>query len=105
MTDTHADLGQAGVADLHTVLTALADPVRLEMARRLYNADDLLACVQLYDTITKATASHHFRILREAGLIERIPSGQAVHFALRRPDVEAAYPGLLGAVLAAANAR
>ncbi|EGD53283.1 ArsR/SmtB family transcription factor [Gordonia neofelifaecis] len=92
------------VADLQSVLSALADPVRLEMVRRLHNADAELSCTALYDTVTKATASHHFKILREAGVVARRPAGQGATYALRDADVEAAYPGLLSAVLAAANA-
>ena len=91
------------VADLHTVLTALADPVRLEMARRLYASGQALACTALYDTVGKATASHHFKILREAGIIERHAAGQGATYGLRVDDVDAAYPGLLAAVLSAAN--
>lgn len=93
------------VADLQSVLTALADPVRLEMVRRLADADEPMACTALYETVTKATASHHFKILREAGIVERLPQGQNVSFALRSDAVDDAYPGLLPSVLAAANRR
>jgi DNA-binding transcriptional ArsR family regulator len=93
----------ATVADLQSVLSALADPIRLEMVRRLHHAGGPLACTALYDTITKATASHHFKILREAGLAERRAVGAGVCFRLRETEVDAAYPGLLPAVLAAAD--
>ena len=52
------------------VLAALADPVRLEMVRRLAAADGPAVCATLYDGIGKSTASHHFKILREAGVID-----------------------------------
>ncbi|WOC12508.1 ArsR/SmtB family transcription factor [Gordonia sp. MP11Mi] len=91
------------VADLHTVLNALADPVRLEMARRLHDAGRELSCTSLYDTVGKATASHHFKILREAGIVVRHAAGQGATYALRADDVDAAYPGLLTAVLSAAH--
>ncbi|GAC78962.1 putative ArsR family transcriptional regulator [Gordonia malaquae NBRC 108250] len=90
------------VADLHAVLSALADPVRLEMARRLQHVDSL-SCSELYDTVTKATASHHFKILREAGVLQRRAAGQSARYSLRSDDVEAAFPGLLTAVLSAAD--
>lgn len=93
----------AAVADLHTVLTALADPVRLEMLRRLHNEDQPAACADLYDTVTKATASHHFKILREAGLVQRRAAGAGARYRLRARAVDREYPGLLSAVLAAAN--
>lgn len=102
MTGTTARLD---VADLHAVLSALADPVRLEMVRRLSRAGAPVSCTGLYDTVTKATASHHFKILREAGVIERRPAGQGAEYVLRDAEMEAAYPGLLTAVIAAANAR
>ncbi|GAA4668146.1 ArsR/SmtB family transcription factor [Gordonia humi] len=93
------------VADLHTVLAALAEPVRLEMTRRLFVTGEAVGCAALYDTVTKATASHHFKILREAGIVERHALGQGAAYTLRFEEVEAAYPGLLAAVLNAAPTR
>lgn len=55
------------VAPVHQVLAALQDPVRLEMVRRLRNAGAPVKCQLLYDGINKSTATHHFKILREAG--------------------------------------
>lgn len=92
------------VAPLATVLAALADPVRLEMVRRLAGAEGPVACGQLYDGIGKSTASHHFKTLREAGLIEKVVIEGHTHQQLRTDDVEAAHPGLLRAVTAEAVA-
>ena len=92
------------VADLQTVLSALADPVRLEMVRRLAAAEESVSCTLLYESVSKATASHHFKILRRAGLVQRRPMGQSAHYVLRRADVDEAYPALLGAILDAAAA-
>ncbi|WP_245569647.1 ArsR/SmtB family transcription factor [Gordonia shandongensis] len=94
-----------GLADLHTLLVALADPVRLEMVRRLYDARGEAACADLYDTVTKATASHHFKTLREAGIVERRRTGRGQGYVLRFAAVESAYPGLLFSILSAANRR
>lgn len=91
------------VASLQEVLGALGDAVRLEMVRRLVAAGGPLACTALYDGVGKSTASHHFKTLREAGLLERHVIGGAVHQALRREAIESAYPGLLTAVVAAAD--
>ncbi|WP_219635429.1 ArsR/SmtB family transcription factor [Nocardioides ungokensis] len=55
------------VAGLLEVLEALADPVRLEMVRRLDPDGTPAPCAALYDGVGKSTASHHFKILREAG--------------------------------------
>ena len=88
---------------LHTVLSALADPVRLEMVRRLHREQRPLACAELYDGVTKATASHHFKVLREAGLTRRDDLGATARQLLLVDEVNATYPGLLDAVLRAAD--
>ena len=92
-----------GVGTLQHVLAALSDPVRLEMVRRLMNAGGPSPCSLLYDGINKSTATHHFKALREAGVIERLVLEGQIHQRLRRAEVEAALPGLLNAVVAAAN--
>jgi DNA-binding transcriptional ArsR family regulator len=91
------------VGTLHQVLAALADPVRLEMVRRLAEAGEPIACAQLYVGINKSTASHHFKILREAGLTERVVIGGQTHQLLRSREVDDALPGVLPSVVAAAR--
>ncbi|NUS43713.1 MAG: helix-turn-helix transcriptional regulator [Mycobacteriaceae bacterium] len=91
------------VGPLPAVLGALQDPVRLEMVRRLGNAGRPLPCATLYDTINKSTATHHFKTLREAGVTERVVIDGQAHQRLRTAELDAALPGLLAAVLAAAN--
>jgi DNA-binding transcriptional ArsR family regulator len=91
------------VAPVHQVLAALQDPVRLEVVRRLSNAGRPVQCAALYDGINKSTATHHFKILREAGIIERVVADGLTHQLLRGADVEAAIPGLLDAVVGSAN--
>lgn len=88
---------------LHIVLSALADPVRLEMVRRLHRERRALVCAELYDGVTKATASHHFKVLREAGVTRRDDLGATARQLLLIDEVSAAYPGLLEAVLRAAE--
>jgi DNA-binding transcriptional ArsR family regulator len=73
------------------------------MVRRLSNAADAVRCSALYEVINKSTATHHFKILREAGIIERlIIDGQTCQ-RLRTEDLDNALPGLLAAVVDAAN--
>lgn len=91
------------VGPLHQVLAALQDPVRLEMIRRLRNTDTALQCRELYDGINKSTATHHFKILREAGIIERQVAGGLIYQRLRTTEVDEALPGLLTAVVDGAN--
>ncbi|MFC4126658.1 ArsR/SmtB family transcription factor [Nocardia rhizosphaerae] len=91
------------VAGLPAVLSALHDPVRLEMVRRLANAHGPVRCAALYDAINKSTATHHFKILREAGLIERTTIDGQTFQRLRTEELAVALPGLLPAVVDAAN--
>lgn len=91
------------VAGLPQVLAALQDPIRLEMVRRLSNAGTPLQCSALYDGINKSTATHHFKILREAGLIERQVTGGLIHQRLRAEAVDEVLPGLLGSIVDGAN--
>lgn len=91
------------VAGVQQVLNALADPVRLEMVRRLRNAGAPMACALLYDGINKSTATHHFKTLREAGLTERLVVDGHTLQRLRVAEVDAAVPGLLDSVVTGAN--
>jgi DNA-binding transcriptional ArsR family regulator len=96
-------LAENTVGGVQQVLAALADPVRLEMIRRLHNAGSPMPCARLYDVINKSTATHHFKILREAGLIERLVVDGHTLQRLRKDDVDAAVPGLLDSVVETAN--
>ncbi|MFE9322687.1 ArsR/SmtB family transcription factor [Nocardia sp. NPDC052278] len=104
MTETKESATEAlPVASLPAVLGALQDPVRLEMVRRLSNAGTAVRCGALYEVINKSTATHHFKILREAGVIERlIIDGQTCQ-RLRSEDLDNALPGLLPSIVEAAN--
>jgi DNA-binding transcriptional ArsR family regulator len=103
MTETKESATEAPVASLPAVLGALQDPVRLEMVRRLSNAGTAVRCGALYEVINKSTATHHFKILREAGVIERlIIDGQTCQ-RLRAADLDNALPGLLPSIVDAAN--
>jgi DNA-binding transcriptional ArsR family regulator len=82
------------------VLHALSDPQRLQIVRLLDELDTAVPCGSLPLGITKSTATHHFRVLREAGVIEQSPTGTTKLTALRRADLEARFPGLLAIVLA-----
>lgn len=91
------------VAGVQQVLAALADPVRLEMVRRMSEEGAPVACAELYEGISKSTASHHFKILREAGVTERVVISGHTHQRLRLTELEEALPGVVPAVVAAAR--
>ena len=88
---------------LESVLHALADPMRLRVVRELAAEEDIeLSCSYFVLPVTKSTTTHHFRVLRESGVIRQIYRGTAKMSVLRRADLDALFPGLLDSVLAAA---
>lgn len=93
-------LDEPGTAqlELHDVLHALSDPVRLDIVRRL-DATFEQACGALPAAVSKSTLSHHLRVLREAGVTRTTPRGTQRFVSLRREDLDARFPGLLDAVL------
>ena len=52
--------------------------------------------------VTKSTCTHHFKVLREAGVIAQRQDGRARLNTLRSEDLEARFPGVLDAILGAA---
>ncbi|WP_346776800.1 helix-turn-helix domain-containing protein [Streptomyces sp. HNM0574] len=86
---------------LEDVLHALADPMRLCVVRALATAEDGATCSEVELPVSPSTSTHHFRVLREAGVIHQCYRGTAKLNSLRREDLDALFPGLLQAVLAA----
>jgi DNA-binding transcriptional ArsR family regulator len=89
---------------LAAVMAALSDPARVEIVRVLA-AEGERTCGTFDLGLSKATRSHHFKVLREAGLTRTRAEGTHRHVSLRRDDVDARFPGLLAAVLTAAEAQ
>ena len=96
--------GAVPVADITTLLAALADPVRIAIIKRLGECEEARACGSFDLPVSKSTLSHHFKVLREAGLIVGRYEGTRKLISLRHADVDAVYPGLLDSVLRAAVA-
>jgi DNA-binding transcriptional ArsR family regulator len=86
---------------LSGVLYALSDPARLSIVQRLACQGEQ-PCGALSLAVAKSTASHHFRVLREAGLIQMRAEGTQFINSLRREELDSRFPGLLAAVLQAA---
>jgi DNA-binding transcriptional ArsR family regulator len=86
--------------ELPAVLHALSDPHRLQIVRTLADASEPRPCGTMSLGLSKSTMTHHFRTLREAGVIEQKREGTTKLTSLRRDDLNARFPGLLDAVLA-----
>ncbi|MFI0422401.1 ArsR/SmtB family transcription factor [Spongiactinospora sp. 9N601] len=90
--------------DVGTVLSALADPTRLQIVRLL----DVLGestCTALDLPVKVSTVSHHVNILRHSGLVSTRLDGNARPSRLRRDELERRFPGLLTSVLTATPPR
>jgi DNA-binding transcriptional ArsR family regulator len=87
-------------ADITTVLQALGDPIRIAIVHSLAG-DEARPCGSFGLPVTKSTLTHHFRVLRDAGIINTRADGTRKLISLRRADLDAAYPGLMGSILEA----
>lgn len=96
--------------ELTAVLSALAEPARLTIVRTVgeFAPAGGMACLDVWDksglTATKSTMSHHYKVLREAGLVVMWWVGAKKHVRLRRELIDVRWPGLLDAVLADTSA-
>ena len=99
-TIAHPDTDELSLA---AVLHALSDPVRLRIVAGLARSDER-SCGSFELPVTKSTCTHHFKVLREAGVIRQRQEGTARLNTLRRDDLDVRFPGLLGTILDAAAA-
>jgi len=92
--------------ELSAVLHALSDPVRLKIVAALAasEGEDEPSCGSFDVPVTKSTCTHHFKVLREAGVIQQRQQGTSRLNTLRRDDLQARFPGLLDTILGSAQA-
>ena len=99
----HIDEPELEAVSLAAMMAALSDPVRVAIVRELACRGEA-TCGAFEVGVSKATRSHHFKVLREAGLTRTRAEGTHRYVSLRREEVDERFPGLLVAVLAAAEA-
>jgi DNA-binding transcriptional ArsR family regulator len=87
---------------LPDVLHALSDPVRLQIVRALAEREEQ-SCSAVESSVSKSTLSHHFKVLREAGVTHTRVNGTHRYISLRGEELEERFPGLLGSVLEASR--
>ncbi|MFD9795379.1 ArsR/SmtB family transcription factor [Streptomyces sp. NPDC059070] len=85
---------------IQQALEALVDPVRRLIVSELHARGQDLSCGTIDLPVARSTATHHFHVLREAGLIRQYYVGTSRMNALRRDEFDAVFPGLLDAVVA-----
>lgn len=87
--------------DLGKIFSALADPMRRQVVVALAREPEEApkACTTFRLPVAKATRTHHFRVLREAGLIFQVDRGNGRFSTLRRAELDRRFPGLLDLVL------
>jgi len=103
MTERIVEMPSRDEMRLTDVLDALSDPIRLRVVAELASGGEC-TCGQFALPVSDSTRSHHMRVLREAGLTSTRAVGTQRLVSLRRDDLDAVFPGLLDAVLAAAPA-
>jgi DNA-binding transcriptional ArsR family regulator len=88
--------------DLGDVFSALTDPLRRAAISILATLPDGTerSCSSFGFSAAKASLTHHFKVLREAGLISQVDYGNRRCSTLRRDDLEARFPGLLALLVA-----
>lgn len=84
---------------LQGVLEAVVDPVRRSIVRQLASASEDIRCGQFGISVTRSTGTHHFRVLRQAGVIRQYYVGTSKMNTLRREDLERVAPGLLATLI------
>lgn len=86
---------------LSGLLDALGDPLRLHIVKNLMKKRGGMSCSEAApcSSVPKSTLSHHFRVLREAGIIRTTKQGVEHRNVLRLDDIESRFPGLLKTIL------
>jgi DNA-binding transcriptional ArsR family regulator len=87
---------------LEKVLSALSDPLRLGIVRAYLRDGDgkERACGWFKIDRPKSTRTHHWKVLREAGVVRQRQVGLERRNVIREDDLNARFPGLLDLVLA-----
>ena len=83
------------------VLHALSDEVRLEIVLKLAEKG-AASCNSFGFSMPKSTLSHHFKVLRESGILATRREGKEWVNTIRKEDIDARFPGVLAAVISSA---
>lgn len=85
---------------LEQVMKALGDPVRMAAVKQLLSAENEEKPCGTFDyTVTKATFSHHIKILEDAGVIQTRLEGTRKFLSVNSSELKKKFPGLLELIL------
>ena len=91
-------LSENDAVELSGILKALADPARLRILNLMTAAGEVCACdLEAPLGLSQPTVSHHLKVLREAGIVEREKRGRWAYFSARE-DAMAAVASALSPV-------
>lgn len=85
---------------IYGIFAALSDPTRLDIVRRIAEQDECCP-FDFLDVTSKQNLTHHFKVLREAGLVMGRYEGRQKFMSLRRELIDDMFPGLLDGLLKA----
>ena len=88
---------------LENVLFALGNPLRLSIIRRLADGSELSCNALRPEDVVKSTMTHHWRVLRDSGVIWQRPQGRENMISLRRDDLDTRFRGLMAILLQVVN--
>jgi DNA-binding transcriptional ArsR family regulator len=92
--------------DLPQLMHAFSDPQRLRIVEVLDRLGETpCACIYPHIGLSRSNASHHFRVLREAGVVHSRTAGRDQFVRLRDAELAEHFPGLLEALLVAFRRR
>jgi DNA-binding transcriptional ArsR family regulator len=73
---------------MNGVFKALSDPTRREILRRLRHGEQTAGELAAAFPQAKTTLSHHFAVLKQAGLLTDRRDGQQIYYALNTTAVQ-----------------
>ena len=83
---------------IEQIFYALSDPLRLQIVRRLLREGET-TCAALDYGRPKSSMSHHFRVLRESGLVLSRNAGTTHINSVRKEELEQRFPGIVDFIL------
>jgi DNA-binding transcriptional ArsR family regulator len=85
-------------AGLPEIFHALGDPIRLSIVKQIHHSGEM-PCGAFDMDMPKSTLSHHFRVLREAGILGTRSEGTSIMNFLLAEELSKRFPKLLNGIL------